>query len=147
MTDILGKRLFQTDALAKVNVGRYTDLSEQLVKITECYEQTRARVRESEQRIKEVTDMVKIADHAMEDRTREIEVISDKLKSTMEQIVVNETTTGDLRQQISSCWSGLDRIGRSMGSLQVDVQSSQESVAQVKQGLKEQSLLLPNISP
>jgi len=146
VTSILESRLVGTREGMLQNNGKFAALNDQLSRITECYEQTKARVGETEIKIKTVSDSIKCNQHGDEDRQRELEAIIDKVKA-LQINVEKESGQGDeFRTQINGVRGSVSQLMRKFSEMSDELKECSSSTREVRANLKEQSaMLLPNI--
>jgi len=146
VTGILESRLVTTTQGMQANGGKFAELNAQLSKITECYEQTKARVGETELKIKDVSDANKATQHELEDRSREIDAMTEKVRHSLAGLESQSGSSDELRHQINGVRGSMDQLSRKVSSMQGELKECSETARQVSAGLKDQSArLMPNI--
>jgi len=147
VTSILESRLVTTSQGVQANTGKFADLNSQLSKITECYEQTKARVGESELKLKEVNDANKFTQHELEDRTREMAAMSEKVRDSLVGLEKESGSGDEMRHQINAVRGSVDQLMRKVMSMQGELKELGDTTRTVRAGLQQQSaMLLPNIA-
>mmetsp|Transcript_47087 Transcript_47087/g.74329 ORF Transcript_47087/g.74329 Transcript_47087/m.74329 type:complete len:405 (-) Transcript_47087:228-1442(-) len=146
MTNILENRLASTAKGLRQSWTKCSELTDALVKLTECYDKTKARVIDDESLIKEVGVASKRAQEQAAQVARQAEQNSDQLNQALKFLDDEGSVTEDMRHQINALKQGQASIARKLASMQQELAEVGKTTYAVKAGLKEQSsLLLPNI--
>lgn len=146
VTSILEGRLASTARGVKQNFSRSSELQDQMLKITECYEQTKYRVGDSETAIKAVSDANKATQRELEDRTHDLEALTDRVTQVVKTLEDEQMSTEDMRHQLNVLRSSCEKSMRGIQQTQLELKELESTTSQVRAGLKEQSaMLLPNI--
>lgn len=146
VTNILENRLASTAKGVKQNFSKCSEIQDQMMKITECYEQTKYRVGDSESAIKAVSDANKATQHELEERTRELEALTDKVTQALKVLEDEQMSAAEMRQQLNAVRSSCEKSMRGIQQTQLELKELESTTSQVRAGLKEQSaMLLPNI--
>jgi chromosome segregation ATPase len=146
VTNILENRLASTAKGLQQSWTKCAELTDGLVKLTECYDKTKARVEDNISLIKEVGTAAKRAQEHSDQVARQAEQNSDQLAAVCKSLDDEGSATEDMRHQINALKQGQATSARKLAAVQQELAEVEKTTSAVRAGLKEQSsLLLPNI--
>merc|ERR1719446_121830 len=146
VTNILENRLASTAKGLQQSWAKCSELSDTMVKLTECYDKTRARAQDNEALIKELGTAGKRTHSELDQAVRQVENISDRLSLALKQLDGQESATEDTRHEIHALKQGQATALKNSNALKGEVNEVKHMASAMKGAIKEQSqMLLPNI--
>lgn len=146
VVNIMENRLATTAKGLSQCWSKCSELSDALVKVTECYDKTKARVIDNEGSIKDLNLSGKSTKEELDQVVRLVKVNTQRITHAEKLLAEESSTTEDMKQQINGLQqSGVNAMDR-VTALHREFADLKSTTSAVKAGLKEQSsILLPNI--
>jgi chromosome segregation ATPase len=146
VTNILENRLASTAKGLQQSWTKCSELSDTMVKLTECYDKTRARVIDAEGVMKDINTAGKRTQQELEQAVRQVEQNGDRLTQFGKLIDEEVSATEDARHQINALKQGQANSLRQVNNLRSELSEMKLSTSAMRGAIKEQSsMLLPNI--
>lgn len=146
VANILENRLANTAKGLQQSWGKCAELSDAMVKLTECYDKTKARVIDAEGVMKDISIFGQRTREDLDQAARTIEHNVDRIDKGMKTLDEQVAESQDARVQIVALKQGASNTMRQLNQLKADIGEVKQTAVRNMGAIKETtSMLLPNI--